>query len=272
MSVIYAMSDIHGCVKEFEAKLRLTDLGGNNRLILLGDYIDYGHQSGRVMEIVYGLQQECGRDKVVVLKGNHEAMFLGWVHCFGRKASPGRDVLEYGGWFAADSNDGLNTFRTLVSEDAFRDFEDFAGKADFLQINQKAAELVLSEKGELVRWLRTLPSFYETDTQIFVHAGVDEEAEDYWKLGTTDAMFLWKHPATFGNFLKTVVSGHIGTRELADDRGYHDVYHDGASHYYIDGSVYQGGKLLLLAYDESEGRYYTVQEDGGKTEVVRYQR
>lgn len=64
MSVIYAMSDIHGCVKEFEAKLRLTDLGGNNRLILLGDYIDYGHQSGRVLQTINNLQHPSGQERV----------------------------------------------------------------------------------------------------------------------------------------------------------------------------------------------------------------
>ena len=49
------------------------------------------------------------------------------------------------------------------------------------------------------------------------------------------------------------------TWDLADDRNYHDVYFDGESHYYIDGSVYKGGKLLLLAYDEENGKYYQVE-------------
>lgn len=39
----------------------------------------------------------------------------------------------------------------------------------------------------------------------------------------------------------------------------HDVYYDGESHYYIDGSVYNGGKLLLLAYDEENEKYYQVE-------------
>ena len=30
---------------------------------------------------------------------------------------------------------------------------------------------------------------------------------------------------------------------------------------YIDGSVYKGGKLLLLAYDEENGKYYQVEND-----------
>ena len=49
-----------------------------------------------------------------------------------------------------------------------------------------------------------------------------------------------------------------GTWSLANDRNYHDVFYDGESHYYIDGSVYKGGKLLLLAYDEENGKYYQL--------------
>lgn len=42
MSKIYAMSDIHGCLMEFEEALSLVDLTGDNKLILLGDYIHGG--------------------------------------------------------------------------------------------------------------------------------------------------------------------------------------------------------------------------------------
>ena len=33
----------------------------------------------------------------------------------------------------------------------------------------------------------------------------------------------------------------------------------GENHYYINGSVYKGGKLLLLVYDEEKGKYYQVE-------------
>ena len=38
--MIYAMSDIHGCIEELEKKMELVDLSGENRIIFLGDYID----------------------------------------------------------------------------------------------------------------------------------------------------------------------------------------------------------------------------------------
>lgn len=44
-------------------------------------------------------------------------------------------------------------------------------------------------------------------------------------------------------------------------------FYDGESHYYIDGSVYKGGKLLLLVYDEEIDQYYQV--ENGKMFPVR---
>lgn len=109
-----------------------------------------------------------------------------------------------------------------------------------------------------------MPSYYETDSQIFVHAGIDEEAGEYWMWGTSDDIFLWKFPASKGKFYKTIIAGHVGTGVLANDYQFHDVFYDGKSHYYIDGSVYkEHGKLLLLAYDEDNDKYYQVEKTGG---------
>ena len=44
---IFCMSDIHGCLKNFEDALSLIDLNGENMLILLGDYIDGGKDALR---------------------------------------------------------------------------------------------------------------------------------------------------------------------------------------------------------------------------------
>ena len=49
MAKIYAISDIHGYLDEFINALSKIDLSDkNNRLILIGDYIDTGIQSFQV--------------------------------------------------------------------------------------------------------------------------------------------------------------------------------------------------------------------------------
>jgi len=107
----------------------------------------------------------------------------------------------------------------------------------------------------LVRWLESLPLYFETDTQIFVHAGIDEEAWDLWHVGTDDIMFCWKYPPTFGLFLKDVVAGHVGTHRLFGQWGSHDVFWDGESHYYIDGTTEHSDVLPVLIYDVEAGAY-----------------
>ena len=50
MAKIYAISDIHGYLDEFINALSKVDLSDkNNRLILIGDYIDTGIQSFQVI-------------------------------------------------------------------------------------------------------------------------------------------------------------------------------------------------------------------------------
>lgn len=72
---LFAIGDIHGCfnalVNLIENKIKLKK---NDKLILLGDYIDRGAQSREVIDFIIELQNK-GFD-VVTLMGNHEALML----------------------------------------------------------------------------------------------------------------------------------------------------------------------------------------------------
>lgn len=72
---VYAMSDIHGHIYEFQDALSKVDLSGNNMLILLGDYV-HGPDSYSVLDKIMDLQNKYGSDKVIALLGNHEEMVL----------------------------------------------------------------------------------------------------------------------------------------------------------------------------------------------------
>ena len=65
--LIYSMSDIHGFLEAFQSALKKVDLSGENKIVFLGDYIDYGPQSREVLEIIMHLQKKYGANKVVVL-------------------------------------------------------------------------------------------------------------------------------------------------------------------------------------------------------------
>ncbi len=111
-------------------------------------------------------------------------------------------------------------------------------------------------------WMELLPRYYTTQDQIFVHAGIDEEAGDMWELMTDDNTFTAKFPVQTGNFYKDIVAGHIGTSIITDNPGYHDIYYDGESHYFIDGNVIESGSIPVLMVDTDQNKYYRVTEDG----------
>ena len=274
MGKIYAMSDIHGCIEELKKQMEFVDLSENNCIVFLGDYIDYGDSSCQVLQYLWELQKKNGEDKVIVLKGNHEQMFLEWIDEYRNAFSDDtEDLMTFNDWLRTDFEYGANTIRTFVSEQQMGFLNQISRTCSLETISRKAVQMILSNHKDLIMWVQNMPTYYDADDQIFVHAGVDEEAGEYWMWGTSDDMLLGKFPASKGKFYKTIVAGHVGTgtRDLANDRTYHDIFFDGESHYYIDGSIYKGGKLLLLEYDESDGKYYQI-EDGRKVLVKKYER
>ncbi len=120
-----------------------------------------------------------------------------------------------------------------------------------------------------IKWMYNLPRYYTTETQIFCHAGVDEEAEDEWKWGTDDFTFTEKYPAQTGKFCMDIIAGHVGTSEIAENKSFHDIYFDGESHYYIDGTVSESGVIPVLMYDTDTKKYYQM-NDNGAVQIIPY--
>lgn len=113
-----------------------------------------------------------------------------------------------------------------------------------------------------IRWMNNLPRYYATNTQIFVHAGICEEAVEMWKWSTTDYEYTEQFPARTGKFYMDIIAGHVGTYSLANNPDFHDIYYDGESHYYIDGTVLRSGIIPVLMYDTDTKKYYQMHEIG----------
>lgn len=251
---IYCMSDIHGCLDALEAALEHIDLSAGGRLVLLGDYIDYGPQSGEVLRYIRDLQRQHGEKKVIVLRGNHEDAFLEWLSTYsGPNASQPDEygMIPWNDWL--DHDEGFNTFRTLITPEQWAFFQKVLPTLSEDTRNMEAARMILAADAELIDWLRGLPYYYETPRQIFVHAGIDEEAGEWWPWATPEYVFVGKYPAETGQFYKDIIAGHVGTSGLAGNPAHHGVWWDGQSHYYIDGSVQRSGRLNILAWDEEQG-------------------
>ena len=119
------------------------------------------------------------------------------------------------------------------------------------------------EDGRYITWMDNLPLYYCEDNVIFVHAGIDEELGNQWEW-TDEYTCLWKFPAQTGLFFEDykIVAGHAGTAEIAGDSTFHDIFYDGQSHYFIDGTVQDSGTIPVLMADTETGAFYRVTESG----------
>ncbi len=216
--------------------------------------------------------QKGNPDQIVVLKGNHEEMFVDFL--FSKE-----DDLY---WLGFDQD--LSTIKEFMSDQEFCEFQqgifDMERNGQFktpnamnVAISRAIKTILKKDHKELLAWLRGLPYYYETEKQIFVHAGIDEDADDLWKHGTAEAMFTSKYPAETGSFYKDIIAGHVGTCGIAHDDHFHDVYWDGESHYYLDGTTVKSGKIPLLKYDTETGEYTEfrkIRKTDGAFEWVEY--
>lgn len=110
----------------------------------------------------------------------------------------------------------------------------------------------------LLDWFSELPYYHVIENNIFVHAGIDEDAGDLWEWGTNDYYFTDKYPADIGRVEgldKKIIAGHVGTADIAQDDCFHDIYFDGYNHYYIDGTTIVSGIIPILEIDTEMGSY-----------------
>ena len=241
MSRIFAMSDIHGHYDEFIENLSKIDLSDkDNQLILLGDYIDNGSQSFQVISKIIELEKIYPK-QIITLLGNHEEWFYDWLILEKPTASAyGETIQSF--FFTEELNklltSNLNNFETTIRNEIRKN----AKFIPFITWFQKRYED---------------SRFFETENQIFVHAGIDEEAGKLWKELTSPEIFTNKFPITTGGFLKDIISGHIASWEVAKNKTYQGkIYFDSKSHYFIDGDVNHSKTIPVLCYDTITKKYH----------------
>lgn len=246
--MIYAMSNIHGCMKEFEEALETVDLAdGASRLILLGDYCDRWPEGEQVYRRIMELQR-LYPGRVIALRGNHEEMLLEYVDNVDDE-----DFTR--GWMLADSN--LATARSFIGAEGFREVKHMLALRRFEDAYRFTVARMKERHGDVLSWIRRLPYTYESPFgQVYVHAGIDEEAGEWWKVGTPEEFFTEMGPEHIGeSFYLDVIAGHVSAETVSGIPGHKGVWHDGVSHYYVDGNVLKNGRVAVLRYDEKTGRY-----------------
>ncbi|RUT89997.1 MULTISPECIES: metallophosphoesterase family protein [unclassified Mesorhizobium] len=154
-AVVYAIGDVHGCYKELRAleqKILLDSLRfqGHKIIVMLGDYIDRGLQSARVLDHLLapppkGFQRIC-------LAGNHEVAMLNYLD----------GNLSREPWLATG---GLQTLFSYGIDPA-RLASLYGSSA---QIDRRIREIIPDDH---VSFLRGLPIMVRSRKFVFVHAGI----------------------------------------------------------------------------------------------------
>jgi serine/threonine protein phosphatase 1 len=138
--LLYAIGDIHGSLQKLRDLMTLCERHADGRpatFIFLGDYIDRGPDSRAVIEALIDLQSQRP-DRVIALKGNHEAVA---VEIIDGETEPASWLRE----------GGAATLRSYHIDDV-RDLPH-----------------------EHVAWLRALRLHYDDGKRFFVHAGIDPD-------------------------------------------------------------------------------------------------
>lgn len=202
---IYAISDIHGDLKQLlEVQNRIgLDAAKHGitgyTIIHIGDLVDRREDSKGVIEhLMAGI---ANGEPWVVLKGNHDRMMYWWLDDPDRLDShlkPGYDWIYH----------RIGGRETLASYGVTY-LDDF----DVKEVHKKAVAAVPAAH---IDFLRTLPTYVETEKYIFVHAGIrpnvpmEAQTEDdlVWIRGP-----FFEHTASFG---KIVIHGHTVIDEVTN--------------------------------------------------------
>jgi serine/threonine protein phosphatase 1 len=235
MAFIYAMSDIHGEIQAFREALAFVDLKNKeNRLVLLGDYIGRRGDQTDALLFIKSLQEQF-KKQVIVLMGNHELMLL-------------------------DNKEMLDEWKIWAAQGLFGSAEPELDPKSYVFLRDE-------EEDGIISWLKSLPYYYETDGQIFVHAGVDEEAGEHWKWGAEDYYLCQKFPPTIGTFHKDIIAGHSSALKTYERfKRFADVYYDNGifwdrmNHFIIDGETEKTKFVPVLKYDVDKGAYFGLGE------------
>ena len=248
----FAVGDIHG---DFGALLtvlgKLPPLDSEDTLVFLGDYLDRGPDSARLIRFLRLDIHRYVSCKVVVLRGNHED---GWLR------------VRDGGWpeFVLPPQNGcLATYLSYVSSAAMQRGETAAARLPDTRDLQDMQDAMFFPEEDL-QFFASMPHYYEDEHAIYVHAGLPESAPGTFLHPSEveeKALLLWVRTLRFFTTYdgKQVVVGHTSTDCLPPD----------LSEYTPEDplDMWQRGKVLAIDTGAGKGGFLTVVELPGAPDL-----
>jgi serine/threonine protein phosphatase 1 len=143
---LLALGDIHGCLAALDSVVAAADIGPEDTLVTLGDYVDRGPDSRAVIDRLIALESRC---RLVPLRGNHDLMFSQALEMFEEDPDRFDDPRSVPGLTTWLGCGGLETIDAYGGLDAV--------------------------PPEHVAFLKRLCNWHETDQLLFAHACYDPE-------------------------------------------------------------------------------------------------
>lgn len=224
---VYAIGDVHGRFDLLIALLRkiAADAADHNdnrafRLVFLGDYVDRGDDSRKVLDLLCALSDDKSR-QINFLLGNHEAALLGFLD----------DPMTNANWLEFGGAQTLASYGVPAPKSVLRE-TDLLATADALRAAM-GPHIALIEKMELM---------VRSGDMVFSHAGLRPDRP-------TDAQatndLIWGHPGFLCNLpvpgLK-VVHGHWDHSDPISLPG----------RICVDTGAYYSGRLTAVRLDDDE--------------------
>jgi serine/threonine protein phosphatase 1 len=192
--LVYAVGDVHGCYDLLKSALAqiaedaaIEAKGRTPVLVLLGDYIDRGPDSAKVLQALVWLRRR-GEFALRLLKGNHEQALLGFLE----EPEQGGPWLDFGG------------VQTLASYGVAAPDAD-AGAAAWREARDALLDQMPASHLQLLGDLELMAIVGD---YAFVHAGV---RPDRLLAEQTEAELLWIRRGFVdapGPFERLIVHGH----------------------------------------------------------------
>jgi serine/threonine protein phosphatase 1 len=169
---LIAIGDVHGCANSLEALVAKIEPARSDHLIFIGDYVDRGPDSNRVIEILIELDR---RFRCTFLRGNHETLMLNYL-----------DHGEFDIWRMNGGIETLNSYRT---------------DSGTIEIPESHIEFI-----------RETELYHDEPEFFFVHAGLRPDIPIAENIERHDEqIFLWERGHLHARSLKwekPVVCGH----------------------------------------------------------------
>ena len=228
--MIYAVSDIHGCYRQYKEVLEMIGFSDEDTLYVLGDVLDRGPEPLRVLEDM------AGRYNVIPIIGNHEYMALSVLKSLMKEITEdnynkvlNQEFMEqYSHWILDGGQVTLEQFKSLGADD--REF-------------QLYEELLL-----------------DGNRYVLVHADIAGNVKDrpLDQYGIEDLIFTRAEYDKVYSDSYYLVTGHTPTFEIGAE--YDGKIYRKNRHIAIDCGCVYGGTLGVYCFDTGECIYSSKNE------------